>query len=231
MTSMLKAERFLQFSVITKIFVLICMIIGTSVCDFHFTYILNIFGLLFMAIQGMPATKGYFVFLLVMFALVQLMSVNMLNGYIFSEAYIFMIWKMSPVIIAAFVLIKAPPGEIISVLQHLRVPRKAMLMLIVAFRFVPTAVSETRMIKDAMKNRGMLYAGHMVRHPVQTLEYVLVPLLIRSMNIADELSVSAITRGAECPGEKHSYYETRMHFIDYLGICICISLTILLAAG
>ena len=154
MRAIFKAGSTIRFSVITKFCVLICMIIGTFFCDYHYTYILNIFVLLFMAIQRISATKGYFIFLLIMFSLIKLMSLNILNGYIFSEAYIFMIWKISPVIIASYVLIKTPPGEIIAALQHLRVPRRFMLMLIVAFRFVPTVISETRMIKGRNEKQG-----------------------------------------------------------------------------
>ena len=37
--------------------------------------------------------------------------------------------------------------------------------------------------------------------------YVLVPFLLRVLQLADQLSVSAVARGAERPGVRGSYYE------------------------
>lgn len=46
------------------------------------------------------------------------------------------------------------------------------------------------------------------------MEYVVVPLIFRSIKVGDELAAAAIVRGIENPGKKQSYYETRMSRTD-----------------
>lgn len=59
------------------------------------------------------------------------------------------------------------------------------------------------------------YVRQFAVHPLASVEYVLVPLLLRILQIADQLAVSAVARGAECPGVRKSYYETTMHMRDW----------------
>lgn len=63
--------------------------------------------------------------------------------------------------------------------------------------------------------RGLTSVRQFAVHPLASVEYVLVPLLLRILQIADQLAVSAVARGAECPGVRKSYYETTMHMRDW----------------
>ena len=65
--------------------------------------------------------------------------------------------------------------------------------------FFPTMKSELRSVWLSMRNRGLTAPAQLVRHPAASFEYVLVPLLLRCLQIADQLSLSAVARGAECP--------------------------------
>lgn len=62
-------------------------------------------------------------------------------------------------------------------------------------------------------------------HPVQSIEYVLVPFLLRVLQLADQLSVSAVARGAERPGVRGSYYEKRAGTRDYIAAAVCAIVT------
>ena len=53
-------------------------------------------------------------------------------------------------------------------------------------------------------------------HPIKTCEYAIVPLVIRSMTISDELAASAMTRGLDLESERTSYREVRLRLTDYL---------------
>ena len=72
--------------------------------------------------------------------------------------------------------------------------------------------AELKAVGLSMKNRGLTSVRQFAVHPLASVEYVLVPLLLRILQIADQLAVSAVARGAECPGVRKSYYEQR---------CIC----------
>lgn len=71
--------------------------------------------------------------------------------------------------------------------------------------------AELKAVGLSMKNRGLTSVRQFAVHPLASVEYVLVPLLLRILQIADQLAVSAVARGAECPGVRKSYYETTMH--------------------
>ena len=76
-----------------------------------------------------------------------------------------------------------------------------------------------------MKNRGLTAAGQLLAHPVQSMEFVLVPFLLRVLQLADQLSVSAVARGAERPGVRGSYYEKRIGARDHIAAAACALVT------
>lgn len=63
-------------------------------------------------------------------------------------------------------------------------------------------------------------------HPLRTVEYVVVPLIFRSIKVGDELAAAAIVRGVENTGKKQSYYETKMSKTDIVILTISLLLLI-----
>ncbi len=120
-----------------------------------------------------------------------------------------MFWNLSPIFLVSWDLITTPPGMLSAFLSRLRIPTPLILGLLVVFRFFPTMRAELKGVGRSMKNRGLTAAGQLLAHPVQSMEYVLVPFLLRVLQLADQLSVSAVARGAEHPGVRGSYYEKK----------------------
>ncbi len=116
-------------------------------------------------------------------------------------------------------LFMTPPGELSSFLSSIHMPTGVILGLMVIFRFFPTMKAELKAVGLSMKNRGLTSVKQFTGHPLASFEYVLVPLLLRILQIADQLAVSAVARGAECPGVRKSYYETTMHMRDWCFLC------------
>ena len=56
----------------------------------------------------------------------------------------------------------------------------------------------------------------LVRHPAQSLEYILIPLLMNATNVAQDLSVAALTKGLGREGEHTSRTLIRMTVVDWL---------------
>jgi len=54
----------------------------------------------------------------------------------------------------------------------------------------------------------------------KTGEYVLIPLLLRCIQIADQLAVSAVVRGIQCPVKRSSYYGKKMRTFDYIAVIV-----------
>lgn len=108
-------------------------------------------------------------------------------------------------------LVHIPSGKLTSSIKKLPIPENIMLILIVMLRFAPTVIYEFGEVKDAMKVRGFLSSIRTVLfHPLNTLEYAIVPMVFRSLKIADELASSAIVRGIESPYKKDSYYIIKL---------------------
>lgn len=116
-----------------------------------------------------------------------------------------------------YLLILIPSGKLTAGLRKLPIPSQMRLVLVVMLRFAPTVLSEFSEVRNAMRVRGFLGSWtRILRHPMDTLEYAMVPMIFRSLKISDELSASAVVRGIEYPGKKESYYVSKMHGIDYL---------------
>ena len=68
--------------------------------------------------------------------------------------------------------------------------------------------------------------GNVLKHPMDTLEYAIVPMVFRSLKIADELAASSIVRGIESPYKKESYYVSRIAALDCFLIVVSVGATV-----
>lgn len=142
-----------------------------------------------------------------------------------------MIYKLLLPAMPAYLLAKIPSGKLTASLRKMPIPARIMLVLIVMLRFAPTVLHEFGEVKEAMKIRGFLKSvGNVLRHPMDTMEYAIVPMVFRSLKIADELAASAIVRGIESPCKKESYYVSRIAALDWFlmavsagaAVCCCV---------
>lgn len=110
-----------------------------------------------------------------------------------------------------------------TALQNMHFPKGAIITLAVVFRYLPTVSDEIRSIKNTMKLRGIgLTFKNIILHPIKTGEYAIVPLIIRSMKIADELAASAMTRGLDLETKRTSYREIRLRLKDFVAAGIVV---------
>lgn len=227
-------KRF-HIHVLVKIVILISSIIsafGIPLVWSSLVLFVMVLCIFFALGHGRTAIK----YILFYFVLTILLYMNRLfhwNGILFSEFYFFMIWKMVPLFIALHMLMKTPPGEIVAALNKIRLPNTVTLMVVVAFRFAPTITTEIRAAHDAMKLRGLRNLTYFFKNSAKYMEYSMVPLMLRSLNVADELSISAITRGAEAPVKKHCYYQNKLTVFDGIILLtfIATTITLLIYAG
>ena len=146
---------------------------------------------------------------------------------IISPMLLGMIYKFIVPIMAAYLTFKIPSGKLIAVFQKSSMPQNILLILVIMIRFIPTISGEIKTIKEAMKVRGLTGSKKKVFfHPLRTVEYVVVPLIFRSIKVGDELTAAAIVRGVENTGKKQSYYETKMSKTDIVILTISLLLLI-----
>lgn len=101
-------------------------------------------------------------------------------------------------------------GEMVCGLRKLRVPETIIIPSVTVIRFFPTIAEDYHQIRNAMALRGITY-----RSPLEALEYILVPLLMNSNNVAQDLSVAAMTKGISLPGQHTSMVELKMMWQDW----------------
>ena len=136
--------------------------------------------------------------------------------------------ELIPVFMAVYLLSQAPSGKLTTALRQLPLPSSIRLTVIVILRFIPTVASEFSDVLDAMKTRGLMRSPfQVILHPLNTFEYVIVPMVFRSLKIADELAASSVVRGIESPYKKKSYYLNKMAVSDGIMIVLFVSTAII----
>ncbi len=112
-------------------------------------------------------------------------------------------------------------GDFLTSMEKMHIPKGIIITMAVVFRYLPTVKQEFYYIKNTMRLRGIgINAKNIMLHPLKTIEYSIVPLVIRCMTIADELSASAMTRGLDLETKRVSYREVKIGIPDILITCV-----------
>lgn len=116
-------------------------------------------------------------------------------------------------------LLSTTVSEFIAAMDGFRISKKFSVPVSVMFRFFPTIKEEYRMIRDALRLRGI---GSLA-HPVEMLEYRMVPLLTELMQVGNELSASAMTRGLDAPNKRTNVCPNGFHIQDIAAFGFCVT--------
>lgn len=115
-------------------------------------------------------------------------------------------------------------SELICFLRSIKLPKKMIIVLAVLYRFFPVLLTDYKLIKNSLRMKGIgVSRGYYLLHPIKFFEYVFVPYVIISTNIANELSVSCLCRGIDNEEKPSSYIELKFNKIDYLTMVIVAS--------
>ena len=121
-----------------------------------------------------------------------------------------------------------PTGSLMASLQSLRFPKAVGIAVAVVLRFFPTISGEYRAIRSSQRFRGIgVGVVHTLTHLPSTLEYILIPLILRTTKVAEELSASMTVRGVRFSGATISYRPVHLIWKDNaLFICFILIVTI-----
>lgn len=196
---------------------LVTFLVGFSVLDnigfyFELGIVLLIFVLFYKNGFKKDALRAIFFFLI--FSLFP--HLNMIEkSHIIIKMFfmLFIIARMFylPYLSGKFLIKTSDVGSIISSMDKIRLPRVISIPVAVMFRFFPSFKEEKENIKMAMKIRGITF-----KDPISYMGYVIVPLLVISSNIADDISKAAETRCIENPIKKTRYIAIRVKLIDFI---------------
>ena len=108
-------------------------------------------------------------------------------------------------------------SEITMALERMRLPRGIILSIAVMFRYFPAIKEDFFVIIDSMKLKGLYTSKRSaLLHPIRTMEFIIVPMLFKSLRTAEELSCAALIKGIENTGKKTSYFDVRLRSVDLI---------------
>ncbi|QRN40910.1 MAG: hypothetical protein GKC53_01900 [Neisseriaceae bacterium] len=132
--------------------------------------------------------------------------------------------KVLPAFALGYHLVKSTEvNEIIFALQKIKVPMLFVIPIVVIFRFFPTFGEEKKSIMMAMKMRG-LSGCNFIFHPFESIHFLLIPLIMSSVRIAEDLSIAAMTKGlTPRPTTTRTIMleDTQLSILDYLILILC----------
>ena len=106
-------------------------------------------------------------------------------------------------------------SEITTALGRCRLPKGIIISMTVMLRYFPSMKNDFLMIIEAMKLKGIDTSWRgILFHPLRMLEFVIVPMLFRSLRTSEELSCAALVKGIENQGQRSSYFDVRIKGID-----------------
>lgn len=162
---------------------------------------------------------------LIMFLLDWTVSLKVSGGFV---ALFFSLVRlgrlMLPIFMAGILLMKTTSvSEFMLSFDRMHLPNKLTIPLSVMFRFIPTISEEWRSIRDAMRFRGIgISVRSVLTKPMMTLEYTMVPLLMSTATIADELAAATLSRGLDADTKRTCIEDVKLRPPDYLLILFSI---------
>ncbi len=154
----------------------------------------------------------YGVALALLFGLLSEKSEGLLSALLLG--YCSIVVQFLPAMITAWYVVRTTKiGEFVSAMQRMHIPDGITISLAVVMRFFPTIREEYASIRDAMKMRGVMLGGG---NAAKMIEFRMIPLLFSCVNIGDELSAAAITRGLGGKVKRTSATELAMRAPDWL---------------
>ena len=194
---------------------------GINIC-FEFA-IICIFLILFYLNGYKKTLFKWIVLCLVLYSLPNFMILSTLNPILKMFLSIPIVFRMFllPFMAASFMIKTSDVGAIISSMDKLKISKNLSIPIAVMFRFFPSFKEEKKNIKMAMRVRGINF-----KNPVKYLEYVSVPLLIISSNIADDIAKAAETKAIENPIAKTRYIRVKIQLIDFVYVLIIMGLVV-----
>ena len=126
---------------------------------------------------------------------------------------------------AYYMMLTTTVSEFITAMKAVHMPDQITIPLSVMFRFFPTLAEESAAINDAMRLRGIKRLGGK-GGIVRSLEYQIVPLMMSTLRIGDELSAASLSKGLEAGAPRTHICNVRMECWDWLLIALGVAMMV-----
>lgn len=103
-------------------------------------------------------------------------------------------------------------SEFIASMERIKLPKSLIIPMSVIFRLFPTMKEEYHAINNAMKMRGITLSHGLLK----IIEYKIVPFIICTVKIGEELTAAAMTRGLDYPIKRTNICKIGFSILDYI---------------
>ena len=224
----------------------------TAVFDVRTLLLLDILIMIFTLISGKPevtlssfivaaavpvitglygALVCYAILFAVFFSYYQLifhLKLPVFHSAVFSVIGIlaFIVQRIIPFMLLGTVIKKQKNiSEITTALERMHLPKGIILSIAVMFRYFSSIKDDLFIIIDSMKLKGLYTSKRSAMlHPIKTMEFIIVPMLFKSLKTAEELSCAALVKGIENTGHKTSYFDVKLRVADVVFLLTAITL-------
>lgn len=205
---------FLQIS----IFLIISL--AALVVNFQGTFILALMGCSYLLIQGkIKATLKWLTGTIILSAIMFVLWHTNYFLLALCGMIVTIFYKLLPALIFAVSLSYLPINKLRQTMNRLKVSARFQMMFIVGLRYFSILSSELHEIRQARLVHGLSFLNwRFIFSPNLLFEYSLVPTLMRTTKLIDELSVAAFTQGLINPYPKRDQNLVTGHIIDIIGI-------------
>lgn len=171
------------------------------------------------------ALKNILLFVVLSSIIPNLDVIRNMNAILMMIFMLFAVFRMFylPFSAGSFFVKTSDVGSIISSMDKIKLPHIVSIPIAVIFRFFPSFREESRNIKLAMRVRGITF-----KNPSSYIEHVMVPLLVISSNIADDIAKAAETKCIENPIKKTRYVSVKIKTVDFVYVFLML---IMIAGG
>lgn len=131
---------------------------------------------------------------------------------------------LAPIVMGYCVMQSTTVSEFIASMERMHIPAFITIPMSVMFRFFPTIAEENSSIQEAMRMRQVSGTRPGL---VKRLEYELVPVMMSTVRIADELSQAALTKGLGSNAKRTHICEVGFRARDYILLLLLLVVLIL----
>jgi energy-coupling factor transport system permease protein len=149
-----------------------------------------------------------------------------LGGFLYGITLVLRILIM--VITSTIVTYTTPIEDILQLLKKIKIPHQFAFIIATGIRFIPIMQKKSEMIQEAQKARGAAIGKGGLIKSIGSYITVLIPLIIDSLRMADNLAIAMLNRGFGAMRTTTDLNEIRMNSRDYL-ICLTELIIIVLA--
>lgn len=231
-----KKDAFIDFSPITKIIVFII----SSVIMMRSGSLLGeciVGGLTALFLFNTKEMMKCYLFVIIFFGTIAIERITELFHSSQNFPFVFIIFNVVRVFLPAIAMFyilaeKTTASEYLAMFKTLHIPDAFAVAFVVMLRFIPTLIEHLKNIRQALIFRNINIGPiYFLKHPILSIERLVVPMLISSGKVMEELSAAAMTRGLDVGRKRMTIIKFRLNIVDYLVIFIAITLVIIFKGG